>query len=162
MNLSIPTKLCKTCGINFPKLKTTSKRVWELQKFCSIGCSNTLIRKGEPLPVYIKAGMDGRFKRVAEQKQKGVLNNNWKGGVSYGFIKKTALIRDNYTCQVCGLRELEIMEVDHIKPKPLFPELFREIRNLVTLCPNCHRRKTNRELKECGQSPINQFNVKGY
>lgn len=56
--------------------------------------------------------------------------------------------RDNYTCKVCGLRDEEIMAVDHIKPKSIYPELAREIKNLQTLCPNCHVRKTNKEKNE--------------
>ena len=61
-----------------------------------------------------------------------------------GVFRKEAKIRDNYTCQDCGLYEPEIMEVDHIKPKYKYPELRNELANLVTLCPNCHKRKTVR------------------
>ena len=60
------------------------------------------------------------------------------------YYKKQAKVRDNYTCQICGLREPEIMEIDHIKSKRDYPELRAELNNLVTLCPNCHRRKTVR------------------
>jgi 5-methylcytosine-specific restriction endonuclease McrA len=55
--------------------------------------------------------------------------------------------RDDFTCQICGLREPEIMQADHVKPESLFPELAREVANMVTLCPNCHARKTVAELK---------------
>lgn len=63
------------------------------------------------------------------------------------FLRREALKRDDHTCQICGLREPQIMEVDHIKPRSRFPELVNELGNLVTLCPNCHKRKTvrNRE-----------------
>ena len=77
----------------------------------------------------------------------GKKNWNWKGGDTRWFHKQV-LIRDDYTCQICGYREIEIMEVDHIKPKSIYPELQFEMNNMVTLCPNCHRRKTNREKKQ--------------
>jgi 5-methylcytosine-specific restriction endonuclease McrA len=74
-------------------------------------------------------------------------NPHWKGG-SKSWCHKQALIRDDYTCQVCGLRDMEIMEADHVMPKSKYPKLAYEMDNIVTLCPNCHRRKTVRENKE--------------
>jgi hypothetical protein len=76
----------------------------------------------------------------------GENNFNWRGG-KYKFLRKMAKIRDDYTCQVCGLRDPEIVETDHIKMKCEFPELFNNLENLITLCPNCHRRKTNNDLR---------------
>ena len=78
---------------------------------------------------------------------KGEKAYQWTGG-SYNWKKKQALTRDDYTCQICGMREPEIMVVDHIKPKSIFPELKLCIDNLMTLCPNCHARKTIREKKQ--------------
>lgn len=75
----------------------------------------------------------------------GIKASNFKDGRS--SVRVNVLIRDNYTCQICGLHDEEIMEVDHIRPQALAPELKYMIDNMVTLCPNCHRRKTNRELR---------------
>jgi len=72
---------------------------------------------------------------------------NWKGGKEQ-YQKRRALKRDDYTCQVCGLRDEEIACVDHIKPKAIYPELREDLSNMQTLCPNCHARKTIREKKE--------------
>ena|SRR3990167_469844 len=81
----------------------------------------------------------------------GEENPNYKNGLGMkgqrNVIRFKAKIRDNWTCQVCGLREPEIMEVDHIKPKSRFPELKNALENQVTLCPNCHKRKTVRDRK---------------
>lgn len=84
---------------------------------------------------------------------KGILNHLWSGG-NWKYWKKQALLRDDYMCKICFHREPEIMEVDHIKQKSKFPELKLVLDNLVTLCPNCHRRKTIRELKS--QVPWNK------
>lgn len=72
---------------------------------------------------------------------------NWRGG-SEQYQKRMALERDDYTCQRCGLRDEEIVCVDHIKPKAIHPELALALDNMQTLCPNCHARKTIREKKE--------------
>lgn len=72
---------------------------------------------------------------------------HWKGGKGR-YRKRLVLKRDDYTCQVCGLRDEEIACVDHIKPKSIYPELTCDLSNMQTLCPNCHARKTIREKKE--------------
>jgi len=53
------------------------------------------------------------------------------------------LERDNYTCQVCKLEDKDIMDVHHIKE--LKSEHKRrygvdDLNNMITLCPNCHRK----------------------
>lgn len=85
--------------------------------------------------------------RTNNPQKKGNLSSTWKGGCE-NYMKNQALIRDDYTCQICGLRDMEITVVDHIKSKSVFPELKAEINNLMTLCPNCHARKTIREKKQ--------------
>jgi len=72
---------------------------------------------------------------------------NWKGGKEQ-YQKQRALKRDDYTCQVCGLRDPEIALVDHIKPKAIYPEGREVLANMQTLCPNCHARKTKADRKE--------------
>ena len=86
------------------------------------------------------------YKR-AGLKKSGSGSGTWEGG-KIKYWSKQAKIRDDYTCQICGLREPDIMETDHIKPQSLYPELKCTLENLLTLCPNCHRRKTIRERKE--------------
>lgn len=80
------------------------------------------------------------WKRLMSKKMKG----KFRGGKSEGSLKYHAKVRDNYTCQICGLRDVEIMDVDHIKSKARNPQLRLELNNLMTICPNCHRRKTIR------------------
>ena len=154
------TKICLECKEEFEKLYSTSKKVFSTQKYCSLKCSGTLIKKGEPLPSNILLGMRSSLQNQRLHMMGGERNTNWRGGKSYAFKKKTVLVRDNWTCVMCGHREQAIMEVDHIKPKCDFPELALEMSNLVTLCPNCHRRKSNREMIERGQNPSKQ--IKGF
>jgi hypothetical protein len=76
----------------------------------------------------------------------GDKNKAWKGGHDK-YWKRQALARDNGICQMCGLDEAEIMVVDHIRPKAIRPDLRRSLDNLMTLCPNCHARKTKIDFK---------------
>lgn len=79
----------------------------------------------------------------------GDKNPNWKGGImlSTKFLRKSrqykifrlaVLERDNYKCIWCGEFRKELLEVDHIKPFALFPELRLAIDNGRVLCRSCH------------------------
>ncbi len=69
----------------------------------------------------------------------------WVGSRKYW--RRQSLIRDDYTCQICGFRNVDIMIVDHKLPKSKYPELEFELDNLQTLCPNCNQIKTIKELR---------------
>src|SRR6185312_14061236 len=56
----------------------------------------------------------------------------------YKRWRYTVLARDNFTCVSCGAREQ--LEVDHIKPRLLYPDLTYDIDNGRTLCKPCHRK----------------------
>ncbi len=72
---------------------------------------------------------------------KGEEARNWRGG-RRKYLTKCVLVRDDYTCTICGLKDPEIMEVDHIKEFSLGGQ--NSLENLQTLCPNCHERKTRK------------------
>ena len=76
-------------------------------------------------------------------------NPNWRGGITpkhliirsskeYKLWRNAVLIRDNYTCIWCGYKGNKL-QVDHIKPFALYPELRFAIDNGRTLCVYCHR-----------------------
>lgn len=77
----------------------------------------------------------------------------WKGGC-IAYWKEQAKKRDNYTCQVCGLREPEIMEVDRIIPASVKSEAKNSLENMMTLCPNDHRRKAIKDRKKYNFSHV--------
>jgi 5-methylcytosine-specific restriction endonuclease McrA len=93
---------------------------------------------------FIKSYWQGRkrsedFCRAISERLRGEKSKWWKGGVtplraqiynSYEYKKwrKDVFQRDNYTCQLCGLRG-GYLEADHIKPFSLFPELRFDINN---------------------------------
>lgn len=99
-------------------------------------------RKGQEWSQEVKERISKTLQRPRPE-FRGHLHPRWvKGNINYW--KKQAKIRDDFTCQVCGLYDSEIVEVDHIKPKASYPVLYKELSNMQTICPNCHRRKTLR------------------
>jgi 5-methylcytosine-specific restriction endonuclease McrA len=50
--------------------------------------------------------------------------------------KNICLIRDDFTCQVCGYTKY--LQVHHIYPKAEYYGLFFDIGTLITLCKKCH------------------------
>jgi DEAD/DEAH box helicase domain-containing protein len=55
-------------------------------------------------------------------------------------VRRAALERDGHTCQVCGAGEP--LDVHHKQPLRSFRsfEEGNRLENLISLCPNCHRR----------------------
>jgi len=81
--------------------------------------------------------------------KRGSENPNWRGGKrterkiamrrwEYIVWRTAVFIRDNYTCQKCGIRGT-FLHADHIKPWASYPELRYAIDNGRTLCVSCHR-----------------------
>ena len=52
-------------------------------------------------------------------------------------IKYKVLKRDNYTCQLCGIRG-GVLQIDHIQPWKNYIKLRFNIENCRTLCMKCH------------------------
>lgn len=74
----------------------------------------------------------------------GMKPHNWKGG-SWIYWRREIIKRDGY-CVVCKYDDIRILEVAHINP---IAGLKNRIRpgnplntydNLITLCPNCHKK----------------------
>lgn len=123
-------KECEVCFSRF----TVPKCRKDIARFCSKKCLGAA--NGERLT--------------------GESNHNWIGG-GWLKVRKEVLVEQDYTCQSCGLREPEIMEVNHKLEKSEYPELARDRNNMEVLCPNCHRRKTNLFLKSRVTRNINQI-----
>ena len=59
--------------------------------------------------------------------------------MEYQLWRKSILERDLWTCQICEKKEIDL-QVDHIKPWSIYPELRLSFENGRTLCKNCHRK----------------------
>lgn len=166
----IPKKYCATCKTVFIKPLNFGKAKWDRKKFCSIKCSSKAqigVPK-QPHTEDFKRAVSLRHRgkvNSPETRRKmgttklGPLNPGWKGGITaehilarnvaeYGLWHEAVLKRDNYRCVFClrkrGWDKAEKkqvkMEVDHIKPFALYPELRYAIDNGRTLCVDCHKK----------------------
>ena len=62
------------------------------------------------------------------------------------LTKKNVLLRDDYTCQYCGVRGERMMTVDHVVPRSRAGPSTWE--NLVCACMRCNNRKNNRSPQD--------------
>lgn len=92
---------------------------------------------------------DGEYSRQYYLKNKKHLNELARIRNKERKLKKrfTIFERDNFTCQYCGRKSLDvILEVDHIIPKSKGG--LNEISNYKTACKECNNGKGDRILKE--------------
>jgi 5-methylcytosine-specific restriction protein A len=73
------------------------------------------------------------------------INADFYKTIKWRIITKKHLAAQNF-CICCGSNEY--LTVDHIIPPRGDSDLFFDVDNLETLCVNCHRRKTAREINE--------------
>lgn len=69
-------------------------------------------------------------------------NSTYKSGVKYKKWAREIKERDNFTCQMCGLRGV-YLESHHIKDWANYPELRFNLENGITLCRECHKKTDN-------------------
>lgn len=90
---------------------------------------------------------DAARKRVAEGKHNfsrpggGKATNERdlaKNTFEYKDWRRRVFVRDDYTCQMCGIRGGRL-NADHIKPWVFYPKLRYNLDNGRTLCEDCHR-----------------------
>jgi 5-methylcytosine-specific restriction endonuclease McrA len=91
-------------------------------------------------------------KQKMREKKLGCKNKNWLGGITFNpygedwtrTLKISIRERDNYTCQMCGklqcqlIGRMKLLAIHHID----YDKHNCDPKNLITLCNNCHI-KTN-------------------
>lgn len=103
--------------------------------------SETLKKKhasGELISPLRTLGLIGRTGKDAMNWQGGktLIGQNIRRSDKYRRFRYGVLARDGYKCVECGSEEN--LQVDHIKPFSLFPELRFSYDNARTLCKPCH------------------------
>lgn len=161
-------RVCKQCEKEFEVFPCRIKNGWAIT--CSRRCAMLL----RPIRYWVGKKMSKQHREKLSQAYKqtfrsgrkqwnlglrgwnsGEKNPMWKGGVSsinarlrssvdFRIWRTAVFIRDNYTCQECGVRgkkgkRIEL-NADHIKPWSKYPELRFEITNGRTMCINCHKK----------------------
>ena len=65
------------------------------------------------------------------------INGNWVS-TWVNRVKPSVIARQKGCCFSCG-KKLKAVDIHHVKPKHLHPELAFDINNVVALCPRCHK-----------------------
>lgn len=65
-------------------------------------------------------------------------------GPRWKTLRMAVLERDGFKCRFCAARGR--LEIDHIEPVRLRPDLAYDPANCQALCPSCHAGKTHAEV----------------
>lgn len=97
------------------------------------------VNKSFPIPSVVKTA---KYFRINNQK--------------VNFSRKNLFVRDNFTCQYCGLKlEIRSLTYDHVVPKSLWKDKQGSPTtwtNIVTACVNCNRKKGNKTPQQAKMS----------
>lgn len=131
-------KKCPSCG----KLSLISySSAWEIIKNKSKGNCKQCAGRNNNSGQFKKGhnswtlGLTGE-KHPSWQGGKTKEKNKYQNSREFKIFKKTVLIRDNHKCVLC--LSCKKLEIDHIKPIYLYPELMFDVTNGRTLCHSCH------------------------
>lgn len=149
---------CATCNIEFKRMTSWIKPSKSGNRYCSVSCRNAkgtrVYKKGVGPTEATRAKMRASHIKINSIKhipiKRGKEHYNWRGGVTsenetirksteYKIWRLAVYQRDGYTCLMCG-KVGGKLNVDHIKPFSLYPELRLDINNGRTLCEICHRK----------------------
>lgn len=78
------------------------------------------------------------FDKIGRKTNKNKLVRTSK---KYKKWRESVFARDNWTCQYCGKRNGTELNAHHIKEFYKCEELRFELKNGITLCKDCHRKK---------------------
>jgi len=116
-------RVCMICSTVFPVKPHKIKD--GIGKFCSRKCKDigvSVYQSGENAPNW-QGGITS-------------INARKRGRKEYKLWREAVYLRDNFTCQKCGVKNG--LRAYHIKPFKDFPELRLAIDNGITLCKRCH------------------------
>jgi 5-methylcytosine-specific restriction endonuclease McrA len=102
--------------------------------------------------------------KISKTKDTGVVKNQLRVSsdaflqtFEWRKLRMEALKKYGPRCMCCGATPQTgaVMNVDHIKPRKIFPELALEIDNLQVLCNECNHGKGNWDMTDWREKEIN-------
>ena len=72
-------------------------------------------------------------------------------------LRKQAMIRDGFTCRICGARATDVDHIKELTPDNISDRnISLNINNLQALCHDCHTKKTmgdkGKKISDCDDS----------
>lgn len=136
--------ICLFCKTEFEQVRASG--VVARRKFCSRSCACKFTAIGRIYEPWSEERRANHMKNM----RRGESHPFWRGGVTpyqkierrkpeYIAWRKAIFERDNYTCQLCGVRG-GTLHADHIKSWIKYPDLRTELSNGRTLCLECHKK----------------------
>ncbi len=117
---------CQYCGKKFKSPQGNYK-----QKYCSRECKDAITRGIVPVGLINHRGIKPRTYHITDREKHGsAKDRDWRGAI---------FLRDNYTCQKCGVVGGQL-QAHHKRSWKTNPELRWDIDNGETLCLSCHRK----------------------
>lgn len=74
------------------------------------------------------------------------------------IIRQRVLERDNYTCQICDVKNTKL-EMHHIAPVKYYDEYNTYNYNLMILCEKCHKRFSHKKWLN-DELLLSKYNIK--
>lgn len=120
------------------------------QKMAPIGLQVIANMEGKQDPVQPFAKQVKKLKAKKEKKQKKLWSDEFLQSYEWRRVRMMALKKYGAKCQCCGATPQTgaIMNVDHIKPRKLFPHLALDVDNLQVLCHECNHGKGNWDMTD--------------
>jgi 5-methylcytosine-specific restriction endonuclease McrA len=91
-----------------------------------------------------------KVRKLRKAKPEKVTGNDFLLTYEWRRVRMEALKKYGARCQCCGATPATgaVMNVDHIKPRKLFPQLALDVNNLQVLCNACNHGKGNWDMTD--------------
>lgn len=130
--------VCVSIG-KFPKTPPPKKRPRAPVEVVNNGKSKT----------YIVSNQQYKYEKNSEQ-HLFYASDDFLKSYEWRKVRMEAIKKYGAKCQCCGATPLQgaVINVDHIKPRKLYPELALTLSNLQVLCHECNHGKGNWDMTD--------------
>lgn len=139
---------CESLAIdNRPKPEEISHRTWVMQNLDALGIQAA--KKKKKTTALPKLN-DYKADQIRKVNYKKVNSDSFLMSYEWRKLRMEALKKHGARCQCCGASPATgaVMNVDHIKPRRIFPELALSLDNLQVLCHECNHGKGNWDMTD--------------
>lgn len=82
---------------------------------------------------------------------------------AWNAARHQALVRDAYTCRICGARATEVDHIIELTPLNILDKkITLNLSNLQSLCHDCHTKKTREDKLKCKPQRQYVYDADGY